>query len=399
MKKKISSCIIVFLLFPTLCGCWSIKEITNMYYAHTLGIDYKKGSYTIYVSLLYFPHLAKAESGGQQSSSSRIWIGKGKGRTVDEAIHDIYKTSDRRIYWGHMETLVFTDEALKYGVDEVVNFLARYSEIRYTLWMYSTREQPDKLLATIPILFESPVFSVLGSPNDRYEQRSYVEPKSMQEVLRENHRLSTTALLPELSISKGRWESEKQKFDALMMDSVNVLVENRWKGRISGRGLNGYRWMNENSKRMLLTGSLGKDKLFDVIFYNPKVKVDYTIKGDRIVCNVHVKTHGAILGVTSALTERGIRRKAEAMIAEEIRHTYEEGIKIKADFYSLLNGLYIKRPKEFHRLTANGRFPLTKESLNIKVTANIKTSEQLRLKGGAPLTKKSAPNESEPGSK
>lgn len=399
MKKKLAGCLVVFLLLPLLCGCWSIKELTNMYYAHALGIDYKNNEYTIYVSLLYFPHLAKAESGGQQSSTSKIWIGKGRGRTVDEAIHDLYKVSDRRIYWGHMETLVFTERALHNSIDEVLNFLARYNEIRYTLWMFSTREKPDKLLATIPILFESPVFSVLGSPVDRYEQRSYVEPKTMQELLRENHRTSVTVLLPELHIGRKRWESEKQKLDSLVMESVSVVVDSRWRGRISGPALSGYRWMNENSKRILLTGSLGKGKLFDVIFYSPKVKIDYTIKGDKVVCHVHVTTRGAILGVTSRFKEKSIQNKAEQLITEDIRRTYEEGLKMKADVYSLLDHLYIKQPKEFHRLTEKGRFPLTKDSLDINVTARIESSEQLRLQGGAPLVKRREANEPKQGAK
>ena len=79
-------------------GCWDNKEVQDINYITALGIDYKDNKYIIYVQMLDFATIAEAKKPNRKAP---IWVGRGTGTTLTEALIDLYTSSQRRVSWGH----------------------------------------------------------------------------------------------------------------------------------------------------------------------------------------------------------------------------------------------------------------------------------------------------------
>ncbi len=82
-------------LILLLTGCWDMKEAQNINFITALGVDYADGRFIIYAQLLDFAEIAKHE-GAVETGNGKVWIGKGEGKTIDEALISLYPASQQR---------------------------------------------------------------------------------------------------------------------------------------------------------------------------------------------------------------------------------------------------------------------------------------------------------------
>lgn len=221
----------VFLLVPLVTGCWNMHELEHMYYAHAIGIDFQEGQYKLYVQILDFSTLGKQEGGGAKKGSiGGAWVGEGSGRSIQSALHNLYASSQRRIYWGHLNSIVLSEEILKLGVHEVMDILTRYNELRYTLWVFGTRGPLKNILLASPILEASPVYPLLGDPNDLYSQSSFIAPVHLYRLISDMKERGRTPLLPLIQLTQGHWADKEEIYTSLGLEGVAVLSDDKWIG-------------------------------------------------------------------------------------------------------------------------------------------------------------------------
>ncbi|WP_442857371.1 Ger(x)C family spore germination protein, partial [Bacillus sp. FJAT-42315] len=93
--KYVLLCTTFFISLLPLAGCWDANEPERMVYIQGLGVDYKDGEFVVYLQMLNPGLIAKSEatSGVQQST---VVVGRGSGKTVNEAAFDVYRSSQRR---------------------------------------------------------------------------------------------------------------------------------------------------------------------------------------------------------------------------------------------------------------------------------------------------------------
>jgi spore germination protein KC len=150
IAKGLGRLVFGMLLLVSQTGCWDIKTIQDTNYITAIGFDYQKGRYIVYCQMLDFSSVAKHE--GSNGGPPMIWVGQEEGDTVDDAYTRLYKTTQQRVFWGHVGAYVFTREALKQGVGKFTDSSVRYGETRYTQWVYSTDESIETIFSVIPFL-------------------------------------------------------------------------------------------------------------------------------------------------------------------------------------------------------------------------------------------------------
>ena len=69
--------------------------------------------------------------------------------------------------------------------------------------------------------------------------------------------------------------------------------------------------------------------------------------------------------VSKKATENAIRKGVIKKVKEEIKTTYEAGLKLDVDIYRLSEHLYRNNVKVWKILENNGKIPLTEESIRI----------------------------------
>ena len=360
----------MFLSIFSLTGCWDSNEPEQMVYAHGLGIDYKDNKYVIYLQIVNPSLLAKSEVAGG-GTESKVVVGSGFGKTVNEAIFQVYRSTQRRVFWGHLSFIVFTEEALKKGgLKATIELIDRYRETRYSTWMYVTREPLFQLLTTLPPLEMSTALSKLSDPKPAYKQNSMVKPIDLRELLLSLNEPPHEARIPYIRLNKTSWESDKEAINTIALGGVAFLTTDTIKVIFLNNKIKGLKWINEDLSREEISFN-NEFSRTSLLVEKVKVKKIPLIHGDTIRFHLSLDVTTVLRELVSKETLRSIEKRAEESFKKQIKETYLEGVKQDVDMYRLSETVYRKKPKVWKDFEQGGKIPLTEDGLQ-KITVNVK---------------------------
>ncbi|WP_081413438.1 Ger(x)C family spore germination protein [Aneurinibacillus terranovensis] len=279
---KMKSFLLCFPLIFFITGCWNMRELEHMFYIHSVGVDFVNNKYVVYAQILNFSTLAKKEGGGGKNEPG-AWVGQGIGSTVDSAIQNLYSSSQRRIYWGHLNSVLLSKSVLEHGIDDVIDLVTRYNEIRFNVWVFATGSPLKKLLLTSPLLEESPVYSQLSDPYDVYEQSSYIPSIRLNKFVSMLREPGQSPLIPTIHIKKGQWADSSKNYPSIEIDGVEVLKKDQRAQWFPKKKLQGLRWLNKYTSRTPCIVYSPKNKPVAVLMMeNPKPKIVPEIRNGKV---------------------------------------------------------------------------------------------------------------------
>lgn len=367
MNKKIL--ILLFVFTTLLSGCWDVTEPQRMYYVHALGIDYKDGQYETYMQIIDFANIAKSEQ-PNNPDAQQAEIGHAKGKTIEEALFDLYHSIDQKAFWGHITYIVLSEEVMNSNkVNQVIDFLTRFRETRYQIWVYGTKEPLDELLVVTPINNKALTLSKLGDPLNSFKQESFVRPINLRELVIGLNEPNHEVYLPLVTINKG-WVSPKGPSESIELKGITILSKEGLKGSITQDKANGIKWMTNKTIRGEITGQMGVNNTFvTVTLEHIKVKIIPIVNNDTVQFDIDIKMEANVLGITEKITTTEIRQEVKKQVKKEVKETYKEALALNTDLYRLSEQLYRKDVKTWKKLQKNGKIELTENSIRkINVT-------------------------------
>lgn len=376
MNKKL---LVFMLLTIVLSGCWDENQPERMLYVNGVGVDYKDGKYDVYVQFANFANLGKTDQ--PDSDVEQAEVGHAQGDTPDEAIHELYNSSDQRVYWGHFSYLVVSEEAMKNGkLDPVIDLLTRFKETRYHVWVYTTKDSIEDVLLVRPVLNKAIILSKLGDPENSFEQESFVEPLNIRNLLIGLDEPSHEAMIPLISL-KENWKTAKEPIKQTVLSGVCVVTPNSFKGFITGDKARGIQWMSNEMKRGHITFKLDGGNYFTMVINNLKVKIKPIVSNGDVAFDIDVKLKVTVSTMGENVTSDTIQKEIKKEVEKEIMATYEEALKKDIDIYHFSEKLYRKDVKEWKKHEKDGSLELTKDSIrNLKITISKLDSDRKSFK-------------------
>lgn len=378
--SRLTKLVLALCLLPSLLtGCWDIKDLQEINYLTAVGFDLEGGEYVIYGQLLDFASVAKAESG--KSESLPIWVGKGRGKTLVHAIDDLYRTSQLRVFYGHVNALVIGERLLKdkQALIQVEQFQGRFYEMRYTPWMFGTSEPIGDLFSATSIIGLSPNVSILHQPLETYRQRSIVRPISIREFAMEMNEPGHTTILPSIALSDKSWSKGNKKQELFKINGAYAMKDDGFLGWFPVEELQGLTWVEPAANRGPLVLSLEGEAVTALNLEKPKVSIQPRVQGDRAEYSIDVELTGTLLLSMKQIAESELERQAEQRIQKQIRELYSKGLKHNADLLNLKTAMYRKKNREWKMLQSRNALALTPESLTeINVTVNLKRAGNMK---------------------
>ncbi|MGE7781383.1 Ger(x)C family spore germination protein [Peribacillus sp. NPDC097264] len=371
--------LLVLIIF--LSGCWDSNEPERLVYAHGVGVDYKDGKVVVYLQIINLQGLAKTEAGGDPSSQNASDVGTGTGDTLEEAIFDLYHTSDRRIYWGHLSFVIFSDEALNAGgFKKTVDFLDRYRETRYRIFFYMTKESVKEAMLVGPIENIPLAFSKLSDPEGNYKQSSFIPPINLRELIIEMDEPAYFVSIPRMKVTK-QWSGQKEKKKDLLLDSIAVISENKIKTIFPTRAMKGARLVNKNFVRDSVTLFPGTRQDTSVIVYEKKVKMKPVIEKDgKVRFHIKMKLKSSIETMKVDSSPKEYERELKRILKKEIKYTYKYAKEKKVDLFRLSETLYRKDIKKWKEIQKDGEIPLEDDTIkSIKIEVNLQNTGKDKL--------------------
>ncbi len=353
-------------------GCWDSKTIQDVNYVVSLGFDYTEGEYRIYAQMLDFANVAKQEGGGGTKAS--IWVGEGKGSSMKQAMASLYDTAQQLVFWGHVSSFVFTEAALRQGVDEIIEPLVRYRGMRYTQWVYGTNEPIETLFNTVPFFHLSPLSTILNEPEGNYEQRSFPKPIQLNRFIADTREPGRTVLLPALGIDRKVWKKDGKPDSKMLMNGLFLIEEGNDVTQIDLTHLLGLQWLDSDAEAIQLPIYEGKRRLAQLTVDRSKHTSKARAADGAIVLDLEIRVRSLISELQEPIELEKLQKLAEEKIRTQIKETFEYAKRKRVDVYRGEYRLYHDHFRAWSLLTRNGE----RQDIDIKlgeVKVNMKVSQ------------------------
>ncbi len=161
-KALLLSLLMLIPIFIT--GCWSRREMNDLAIAVGIGIDKVGDEYHVSVQVVEPGQIAGTKGG---TPLAPVNLYQTTGATVLEALRRITMDSPRKIYLAHLRMLIIGEDLAKEGIDKVLDFLSRDTEVRNDYFMVVARntlaEETLKILTSLEKVPSNKLFSSLKS--------------------------------------------------------------------------------------------------------------------------------------------------------------------------------------------------------------------------------------------
>ncbi len=164
MKRVISLLVLgATLLFGT--GCWDRREIEERSTILVFSLDSAKGIAVPDDTLAVSAQVAipggiplGGSSAGGGTEKSPVSIYSSTGRSSREALSNLQKRLNQKLFFGHTRVIGVSDELAKDGLEPHMDILRRNPEIRRLLWLVVVKGDAANLVKFRPQLEQVPAF-------------------------------------------------------------------------------------------------------------------------------------------------------------------------------------------------------------------------------------------------
>ncbi|MFM9332307.1 Ger(x)C family spore germination protein [Paenibacillus mesotrionivorans] len=368
-------------------GCWDMREAQNTNFITAIGVDYAQDHYVVYAQLIDFTSIAKRESGDAQSKSGSkaIWVGKGEGKSMMAALNHIYDSSQQQTVWTHVKAVILSESVMKSKMDEVFSSILRSREMRYTPWIYGTRDSMEDLLSSMTLLNLSAQTTVMFEPTSIYRQSSDVEPIHLQRLMNGIREPASTVLVPSITSQNRIWTNAGKQPPLSRTDGLFVVSKNTLQGYVPESKIRGTRFVKfYRVFRYPMTVNLPDSGNVLLLIRNPRTSMDINPEGEELQVTINLITRANMIEKNTDetvsfqdITEAGIQK-----IKDEIKASFEQGQRENMDLLGLEEELYRKQNAVWKAAHDSGepllpRFKLKEVQVKLEINhANTYTFRQ-----------------------
>ncbi|WP_282139841.1 Ger(x)C family spore germination protein [Cytobacillus oceanisediminis] len=368
----VRSVILISVCCLMLSGCSGIKNIQDLTYIVSIGMDYdeEKGEFTVYLQGLNFLNVAKQE-GGKSADPVPIFVASAKGETLNLAVRKLYKVSEPPLYFGHVKTLVITNRIVQHKFQEVVEEIGKNRSIRPTLHVVTTDEEIEEVLNTNALFNYPAVYTVLFK-KDAYEvAQNEIRPLALMNFLREYYEPMNAAKLPSVKIDKTSWKADKD-YPVLYFDGYSVFQNRKYIKELAFEDSLFLNWLMEKyiavDERVDVEGKLAAA----VKLESPKLKIKYEESSSSPKFSIDLSIRADLLEKVQDISMNRLTSLVEEEIKAKLRTLYLDGVENKIDYLHAGEKWFRMHPEKFAELQKTGRFYLEEDSLtDIKVKVQI----------------------------
>ncbi|XXM71809.1 Ger(x)C family spore germination protein [Lysinibacillus sphaericus] len=367
--RKFSICILAS--FFLLSGCSGIKNIQDLTYVVTIGLDYdpEHEEYIVYLQGLNFLNVAKQET--RPIEPIPTLVGSARGKTLNLAVSKLYKLSRPPLFFGHLKALVLSDKVIENKFKEVLEDIGRNRSLRPNLLVFTTDQNIEEILHTKGLFSYPPVYTVLLTEENIEANLNDIGPISLMSFLRMYYEPVGSAFIPRLSVNQNAWETDAPN-PVLLLDGYSLFQHSDYKGILPSKESIIVDWLL-NKRNQIDYGVHIDDDLaatFKLTSQKMKVKLKKDVSQPEFILDVKVEAE--LLEKVKEVPYEKVKASLQKAIMKEVQSVYDIGIEKKVDLLNVGEEYYRFNGDEYRKLINSDRFYLTGHSLKkINVSVNI----------------------------
>ncbi|WP_282172235.1 Ger(x)C family spore germination protein [Cytobacillus firmus] len=334
--KKILLMIMIIGLVSGLTGCWGKKEIQSQIYITGIGIDFAEDEFTVYLQAMNFASIAKQEGASSLQESVPNFIGEAKGKTIQSAISKFEQKAAYPLYFGHVETILLSENTIKEQVKSVVEYIGQDHFLRYNSNFFGTN-QPIKEIFTSDSFFNYPsLYTILHNPDPLTESNFIIPVQKYNKFISTYYEPIGSFIVPGLKINQSHFsEGEEKKQISAIMGGF-VISNQEYKGWVAKDDLSGIKWTSNQAITVPL--SLFDEKV-SVLIIKPE-RIVKVLEGNRPTYKLNVRGRAELVQNEDNISIDQIEEAINKKVKSDIQKSLEVGDEMNADLLNISETAY-----------------------------------------------------------
>ncbi|TQR19916.1 Ger(x)C family spore germination protein [Psychrobacillus vulpis] len=378
--KKCMFVLLILSLFLT--GCWDRRELNELGITLALGIDKVEDEYQVTAQVVVPSEISSKTSTGR----SPVTLFQATGETVYEALRKITKISPRKIYPGHLRTLVLGEDLAEEGIAESLDFLSRDWEFRSDFFVVIAKDMTAaevlNVTTTIENIPANKMFNTLKTSEASWAAtNAFILDELIANLTSDGKEAVLTGIIvtgeQEMGSSKQNVESitpsARIEYNGLAVFKKDKLVG--WLTEIDGRRYNAIVNEVQNTVTAISCPEEGKATL-EIIQFDSKMKGKMNKGKPEVDINIKVKGNvGEVecqINLNDPETIVELEKNTEKEMEERIKSTIETVQKqYKSDIFGFGNAIHRSNPKEWKKIKEQWDEEFPEMTANVKVDVKL----------------------------
>jgi len=384
-------------------GCWSRLEIEKMGFISVVGVD-RSGSELLVSFQIVNPRALSSEGGGGGGNEPPVFVLSVKARTISEAMAKINQESPRAVHFKQLNAIVLGENLGRQGVYPVLDYFARYWEIRRSIWVITAKGSAQKiLLKGAPVQERVPGMAVrmLMERRERLSPTHY--PVKLGEFLNSMSLEGSDALASAVSVrpmqeekleegGEGKdeqGEESQKKVNALeaeageeiVFEGAGVFRGDKLAAYLEPREVRGALWfLGKIQGGAYTVPASSQGNCATLTTEKALVRVRPVVDGDDITYKVDVQDRSIVcsvakkgLEVADPETLKVLEREKEKAVKRDIEAAVRRSQELHSDFLRLGDKLYREHPEVWDKVKDDWMETwLQRVKVDINVSSKIK---------------------------
>lgn len=372
MKK-----IILLFLILLATGCADYRELTDMAMVSNIAITKNGEEYKVIVQVL-----DSKPSDVEANTTPSVILYENTGKTMHEAFRNVTLESPKKLYVGHVDTVIISKDSLKNGASEFIDFILRDSEMEKDFNLLVTDDDISDVMNVIPPLVSIPSENVSSSIEIASKIQGMVDNVSFDEFVSNILMEGIDPVVPSVYIKKVSTDNEEinpQK-RLVLSKELAVFKNDKLVSYISDDASLGFNILNNNITSPVISFKCDKESYASIELTNNKSSFEYDKTSNKIKIKID------LIGTLSELDcnldvskKEGVKKLEEMLrnrIIEVINETISAEKEYESDFLGIGKYLYQNDYKYYEKVKDNLDEIINnmKEEIEVKVTYSQRTS-------------------------
>lgn len=378
MRKTIL-CIFSLIIIMALIGCdrgiTDYKDIDDIIFAKVLAVDkLSTDSDNVRITIAYQTSKSDEQSNSASDKRQSAEI-TSEGKTIFEAVRNFDSFSNKKIFLGQVDFVLFSEDVAKDGLLKYMDFFARYEDVNLNMDTFIVKGTTAKNLLDTASKSDYFVSEYLKAMIKNSKYLSISSEVKLKDIVRTLDKDYISAYLPSLRLKESLNIDRGKDVE---MDGYAIFNGEKLAGYLNGKEARGFNWITDKviSGVILVKGRDGKDISLEIhssetkilpVFYNNNLSV--TIYVD-MSSNISEQTSPEDIYNEQMLEY--LKKQQEQIIEQEIEQTLILAKEMHADAFGIGDSVYHKHPVKWQILKNNWIDTFAKQVINVKVTSEIK---------------------------
>lgn len=368
-------CGLLLLLLPLSSGCWDSREISDLLIVIGAAFDEAEtpGNVRLTYEIVSPGEIPGPGQGGGKGEAPPIRVGSSTGPTIFAATRAFVASATRRIFWGHNQILIISQELARKGITPYMDFYIRDPEPRPDVPIVVSLTPAGDILRAYDGIKTLPAIGMNENLHVAADN-GFCPLVVLEDFMEAMHSNSKAAVAPLVSLYIEKGFTGKP-IERTRMGGTAVFSQGRMVGQLDLKQTRGYLWAVGQVKTGIIPLKYkGQPVSIEIIKAQGNVTPQITNGVLKVVIEVRLDTNLGEIQSSEKITPpmlTSLAKQQNEIIRQEVWAALRAAREMNADILGIANTIYEYKPKTWHTLEKDWPEYYPHIPVEVKVTSHI----------------------------